>query len=84
MSRFTPIVHAKTKEKQFTSLSATALVDHAEYQGYTYQGISLNGEWNGREAVARMALNDLNADFKAELQGAFNGKNSPRSRPTSM
>ena len=66
-------VHAKTQKKQFTSLSATALVDHAEYQGYAYQGISLNGEWNGREAVARMALNDLNADFKAELQGAFNG-----------
>lgn len=67
-------VHAKTQEKQFTSLSATVLVDHAEYQGYTYQGISLNGEWDGREAVARMALNDLNADFKAEFQGAFNGK----------
>lgn len=66
-------LHADIRQKKLVTTSGSVLIDHADFQGYTYKGVHLDAAWNGILATAKVSMNDANADFQGNFKGKFNG-----------
>ena len=63
-------VQGEQYSKQYPSISLKGLVSSVDYSGYTYQNISLDGEYKQGGFSGKAALEDQNGSI--ELNGAFN------------